>query len=136
MRQFRNITLRNLESRLHLVIRHGLDKAVQFLTGVAEHRTATGGEHRSGNRLATLRDHTVPMRAQFSNRLHVSSSAHEIIDVAVVLVDVFKDIDASAVRIYRELELDLVAGVVHDTLSKLLGVLLEGAGLVLSLIHI
>ena len=70
------------------------------------------------------------MRAQFSNGLHVSSSAHEIIDVAVVLVDVFKDIDASAVRIYRELELDLVAGVVHDTLSKLLGVLLEGAGLV------
>ena len=130
MRQFRNITLRNLESRLHLVIRHGLDKAVQFLTGVAEHRTATGGEHRSGNRLATLRDHTVPMRAQFSNGLHVSSSAHEIIDVAVVLVDVFKDIDASAVRIYRELELDLVAGVVHDTLSKLLGVFLEGAGLV------
>lgn len=127
MRHLCHISLRGSPGILKILIVHGLDKGIQLIAGVLEHRTDFGAVHGSRNRLAALSNHAIPVRAKLCDSLQVCGSRHEVVDDTMVIVQILQNIDTRTIGIHGELQLNLVAGAVLKVFRKLLCIDLKRA---------
>ena len=127
MRHLCHISLRGSPGILKILIVHGLNKGIQLIAGVLEHRTDFGAVHGSRNRLAALSNHAIPVRAKLCDSLQVCGSRHEVVDDTVVIVQILQNIDTRTIGVYGELQFNLVASAVLKVFRKLLCIDLKRA---------
>ena len=120
VRHLRRITTSSFEGHVEVLVIHSLHESVHLVAGMFEHRTALIAEHHSRNRLNALCNHAIPMSPQLGYRLQSSNAAHEVINLAVGLVDMFQNVDTSPVCVQRELEFNFIPGVCNQPICNCL----------------